>query len=184
MDDVKLEFKLHAGGQSRDEQLELAARPGPRVTEGRLSVAFDGRRAEADWVEIAPGAYSILLGGRSYDVRIERGLGEGEADGNVYTARVGRRVYRLELRDRRRRRHAGTAAAGAGPQEILAPMPGRIVKALVEEGQQVAQGDSLLVIEAMKMQNEIRAPRAGRVEKIYAAEGQGVETGEKLARLI
>jgi biotin carboxyl carrier protein len=63
-------------------------------------------------------------------------------------------------------------------------MPGRIVKALVEEGREVAQGDSLLVIEAMKMQNEIRAPRAGRVEKIYAAEGEGVETGAKLVRLV
>lgn len=181
---MKLEFKLQAGDDSRDEQLELASRPGARATEGRVSLAFDGASAEADWVEIAPGAYSILLGGRSYDVRIERAPGEAAGDGAVYIARVGRRVYRLELRDRRRRRHAGTAAAREGPQEILAPMPGRIVKALVEEGREVAQGDSLLVIEAMKMQNEIRAPRAGRVEKIYAAEGAGVETGAKLVRLV
>ena len=63
-------------------------------------------------------------------------------------------------------------------------MPGRIVKVLVEENQPVAAGDGLVVIEAMKMQNELRAPRAGRVEKVYVAAGVGVETGTKLVRVV
>ena len=62
-------------------------------------------------------------------------------------------------------------------------MPGRIVKVLVEEKQDVRPDEGLLVIEAMKMQNEIRAPRAGRVEKIYIQAGAGVESGAKLIRL-
>ncbi len=63
-------------------------------------------------------------------------------------------------------------------------MPGKIVKMLVADGQQVTGGQGLLVIEAMKMQNELRAPRAGRVEKIYVREGTGVESGFKLLRLV
>ena len=62
-------------------------------------------------------------------------------------------------------------------------MPGRIVKVLVPEGSEVQQGESLLVIEAMKMQNEIRSPRAGRLERVYVTEGEGVETGARLLRL-
>ena len=63
-------------------------------------------------------------------------------------------------------------------------MPGKIAKVLIAEGQQVSSGDGLLVIEAMKMQNEIRALRSGRVEKIYVSEGAGVETGFRLVRLV
>jgi biotin carboxyl carrier protein len=65
----------------------------------------------------------------------------------------------------------------------VAPMPGKIVKILVARRQEVAVGAGLLVIEAMKMQNELRAPRAGRVEEIYVEEGKGVETGAPLVRL-
>ena len=67
--------------------------------------------------------------------------------------------------------------------EVKAPMPGKIVRMLAQEGQQVALGAGLLVIEAMKMQNELRAPRAGRIAKIYVHEGLGVETGAKLLEL-
>jgi biotin carboxyl carrier protein len=70
-----------------------------------------------------------------------------------------------------------------GPQVLVAPMPGRIVKVLVAEGQEIQQGAGLLVIEAMKMQNELRAPRAGRVEEIYVQEGTGVESGARLIQL-
>jgi pyruvate carboxylase subunit B len=62
-------------------------------------------------------------------------------------------------------------------------MPGRVVKVLVREGEEVTAGQGLLVMEAMKMQNELRAPRAGCVERIHIAEGVGVETGSPLLRL-
>ncbi|MDR3675511.1 MAG: acetyl-CoA carboxylase biotin carboxyl carrier protein subunit, partial [Acidobacteriota bacterium] len=77
----------------------------------------------------------------------------------------------------------GSAIEAEGPQEIVAPMPGKIVKILVGEGEEVERGQGLLVIEAMKMQNELRAPRAGRVDRICIAEGQGVDTGARLVRL-
>lgn len=181
---MKLDFRLHAGSDSREHELELASPPGAREASGRLTLVFDGEAAEADWVEISPGNYSILLGGRSYDVRIETRRGEPAGGEIPFTARVGTGAYQLELRDPRRRRQARTVRAHEGPQEILAPMPGKIVKLLVSENQDVGLGDSLLVIEAMKMQNELRAPRAGRVEKIYVGEGMGVESGGKLLRLV
>jgi biotin carboxyl carrier protein len=97
---------------------------------------------------------------------------------------VGLRRYVVELRDPRRWSRAGSDIEAEGPQEIVAPMPGKIVKLLVTEGQEVDRGQGLLVIEAMKMQNELRAPRAGRIERVYMEEGRGVETGVRLMRLV
>ena len=96
---------------------------------------------------------------------------------------VGAQEYLIELRDPRRWRRAASLLDNEGPQEIVAPMPGKIVKILISEGEEVAHGQGLLVIEAMKMQNELRAPRAGRVERVYVAEGRGVETATRLVRL-
>ncbi len=101
-----------------------------------------------------------------------------------YRATVGHRQFLLELQDPRLQRHASAPSGSDGPQEIVAPIPGRIVKLLVSENQQVTGGAGLLVIEAMKMQNELRAPHAGLVERIYVREGEGVEAGTKLLRLV
>jgi biotin carboxyl carrier protein len=97
---------------------------------------------------------------------------------------VGLRHYVVEIRDPRRWRRDGAGVREEGPQEIVAPMPGKIVKVLVSENQEVVRDQGLLVIEAMKMQNEIRAPRAGRVEHIYAQEEIGVEAGFRLLRIV
>lgn len=155
--------------------------PEAAATEGRLEFALDGELREAAWAEISPGVYSILIAGRSYQVQLRR-LADG-ARTAAYSLRVGARQYQVELLDPRRRRSAA-ALAPEGPQDILAPMPGRIIKVLVEENQPVKSGQGLLVIEAMKMQNELRAPRAGSVEKIYVRAGAGVESGSKLLRLV
>jgi glutaconyl-CoA/methylmalonyl-CoA decarboxylase subunit gamma len=181
---MQLSYKLYAGSNVLDRKLQLARLPAARAGSGRLEVQNGGESVQADWAEISPGSYSILWGRHSYDVRIEKQAGGPAADGTVYIVLVGARVYRLELRDPRRRRHSAASGAHEGPQEILAPMPGRIVKVLASENTEVQPGGSLLVIEAMKMQNEIRAPRAGRVEKIYVKEGEGVETGARLLRLV
>ena len=181
---MKLHFKIRAGSAESEHELEIAIpQGGTRETGGRLAIVVDGKPAEADWSEISPGAYSLLLGGRSFDVKVESHRGDRAAGAGLFHARVGARSYQLELRDPRRRRPSGAAVAHDGPQDILAPMPGKIVRILVSEGQGVNPGDSLLVIEAMKMQNEMRAPRAGRVEKIFVSEGAGVEMGGKLVRL-
>ncbi len=111
-------------------------------------------------------------------------LALSSARAGPYRVTVGKRHYHVEVRDRRVQPFTSAEVKTEGAQEIFAPMPGRIVKILVLENQQVSLGEGLLVIEAMKMQNELRAPRPGRVAKIYVQEGTGVETGVKLVRLV
>jgi len=144
----------------------------------------DGEPLMADGEEISPGIYSILIDGRSYEAQVSKWPGDAEGYSTPYIVNVGLRQYLVEIRDPRRWRRDGTGAQEKGPKEIVAPMPGKIVKMLVRENQEVVQDQGLLVIEAMKMQNVIRAPRAGRVERIYAQEGTGVETGFRVLRLV
>jgi biotin carboxyl carrier protein len=79
----------------------------------------------------------------------------------------------------RGRRHGALEAEGR--QQITAPMPGKVVRVLLQEGDTVEAGQGLLVVEAMKMQNEIRSPKSGRVEKLFAKEGLAVNAGDVLA---
>jgi biotin carboxyl carrier protein len=138
----------------------------------------------ADGEEISPGVYSILIDGRSHEAQVSKRAGDAEGYSSPYVVTVGLRRYLVEIRDPRRWRRDGAGVQEEGPQEIVAPMPGKIVKVLVSENQEVVRNQGLLVIEAMKMQNEIRAPRAGRVERIYAQEGTGVEAGVRMLRLV
>jgi biotin carboxyl carrier protein len=140
----------------------------------RALLIVDGRQVEADAVRISRGAYSILLGGRSLEVTAEE-----TPDG--LRLRTGRREFQVEIFDPRSwRRGRGAGIELEGRQQLIAPMPGKIVRVLVAAGQQVNAGQGLLVIEAMKMQNEIRSPKSGTVEKL-AREGQTVNAGEVLA---
>jgi biotin carboxyl carrier protein len=151
---------------------------------GKVQFILDDEVVEADWAEVAPGIYSIIIDGRSYEVVVRSQPGQTVAREEPYTVTVRGRNHLVQVLDPRHRLRANALDAGEGPQEILAPMPGKVVKLLVAEGQQVSSGDGLLVIEAMKMQNEVRASRSGRVEKVHVSEGAGVETGFKLVRLV
>jgi biotin carboxyl carrier protein len=141
----------------------------------RLVATIDGRRVEADAVKISPGVYSVLLDGRSLEVRVEI-LPDG------LLLQTAGREYRVEITDPRSwRRSRGGKIDLAGRQQISAPMAGKVVRALVVTGQHVEVGQGLLVVEAMKMQNEIRSPKTGTVERLLAKEGQAVNAGEVLA---
>lgn len=185
---MKLDIQLRARDELREHQLDLHSIGADDVSGGKIEFVLD-RAADvakasgpevADWAAIGPGLYSIILRGRSYEVPVARA--EGDDSARKFVARVGGREYIVEVRDPRKRRRS-SAAGAQGPQEIVAPMPSRIVKVLVEVGQKVEASAGLVIVEAMKMQNELRAPRAGRVERIYVREGEGVETGTKLVRL-
>lgn len=148
---------------------------------GTAQFAFDAIVGQVDWAEMRPGVYSLMIGGESRQVSV-RQTTAGGAEAN-YEVSVGTQRLRIALQDSRARRR--TSPGGLhGSQEVLAPMPGRVVKILAAENGMVKAGDGLLVIEAMKMQNELRAPRAGRIGKIYVREGQGVETGARLTVLV
>jgi biotin carboxyl carrier protein len=119
---------------------------------------------------------SILAGTRSARCDIEPGK-EGRL-----TVLVGDTVHSLELLDERRLRlrRAGGKFTAVGPQRVDAPMPGKVVRVLVKQGDQVTEGQGLVVVEAMKMENELKSPKAGRVVELHAVEGAAVESGAKL----
>jgi biotin carboxyl carrier protein len=116
------------------------------------------------------GTWSILIDGRSYAVAI---LGAGEVS-------VNGRVFRVDVFDPRELRGRRSAADNNGPQAVTAPMPGRVIRVLVEPGQQVAAAEGLIVVEAMKMQNEMKAPRAGCVAAVKTVAGATVSAGDVL----
>lgn len=181
---MRFALTVGAGSPPTYHQLELQALDSTGLAPGKVRFTLDGEAAEADWAEVAPGIYSIIFDGRSYEVLISsHPVQKPSGHEGTYVVTVRGRTHLVRVLDPRRWRRAGSLGAGEGPQEVLAPMPGRIVKVLVAETQQVGVGDGLLVIEAMKMQNEIRASRSGRVEKVYVREGADVETGFKLVRL-
>jgi biotin carboxyl carrier protein len=178
---MKFHARLQRGSKTLEHEVELLAQ---ETANGVRSFRIDSQTAEAHCEEITPGVYSLLFMGRPYEAQISKRPGDAPGIASPYVVVVGPRQYLVELRDPRRWRQAGSSFEAEGPQEIVAPMPGKIVKVLVADGQEVERGQGLMVIEAMKMQNELRAPRAGRVERVYAEEGRGVEAGARLLRLV
>jgi biotin carboxyl carrier protein len=141
----------------------------------QVIAAIDGRRVEADAVRISPGVYSILLDGRSLEIRVETLAGG-------LLLRTASREYRVDIVDPRSWRRGRSGGIDlAGRQQISAPMAGKIVRVLISQGQHVESGQGLLVVEAMKMQNEIRSPKTGTVERLAAKEGETINAGEVLA---
>jgi|SRR6516162_3156813 biotin carboxyl carrier protein len=143
----------------------------------RLTQDRDGagtREFELDVRETQPGVLSLLVDGRSYEVR-------RETTHAGMTVSVGSRRYCAEVADPRSLRTRRAAGNDKGPQKITAPMPGKVVRILVPEGNEVREGQGVLVIEAMKMQNELRAARQGIVRKIMVKEGAAANAGDVLA---
>jgi biotin carboxyl carrier protein len=150
----------------------------------RLSCRLDGEPFEAEAVEIQPGVFSLLLGGKSFQVRVApaagaSGDGAAASPGN-YAVQVDGSSYSVAVNDPRRRPRDRGRSALEGKQNITAPMPGKVVRILVSEGQSVESGQGLIVVEAMKMQNEIRSRAAGSIQKILVREGQAVNAAETL----
>jgi len=162
---VKLQIEI--SGKKRQVELTRAGE--------RPLWTVDGQRLEADATAVSPGIYSVLINGKSFDVRIE-------SAGAELRAITGGREFKIAILDEREwRRNRGAAIEAEGLQRVLAPMPGKIVRVLVKTGDVVQAGQGLLVVEAMKMQNEIRTPKSGRIERMHVVEGQTVNAGEVVA---
>ncbi len=142
----------------------------------RWRIALDGEPVEADAIEISPNIFSILLNGKSHEVRVTPTLTGALT---LQTAHCEFTAEVIDPRAWRGRRHGALEAEGR--QQIVAPMPGKIIRVLVQAGEKVQAGQGLLVVEAMKMQNEIRSPKSGTVERLLVKEGQPVNAGEALA---
>lgn len=141
---------------------------------GKLSCRFDSSAFEADAAEVAPDVYSLLIADESFEARVSTN------DGNTYSVEVDGIVYQVSIDDPRSWSRGKKDVAVAGTRRITAPMSGKIVRVLVAEGQQVAAGEGLVVVEAMKMQNEIKSPKAGVVSKVAVQTGQAVNSGDAL----
>ncbi|HUG53092.1 MAG TPA: biotin/lipoyl-containing protein [Vicinamibacteria bacterium] len=143
-----------------------------RGGDGLYTVVLDGRAREVDVREAGPHLMSLLVDGRSHEVGVERREGG-------YRVAVRGCVLEVGLVEAGRGAIAPRRPPG-GPARVQAPMPGKLVRVLVAAGDEVGAGQGLVVMEAMKMENEIRAPRAGRVKEAPVREGQAVETGALL----
>jgi biotin carboxyl carrier protein len=136
---------------------------------------LDGREIQVDAVLTQRDVLSVLIGGKAYEIKRECSA----TDLHLW---VGSVRYAAELRDPRSlRSRRGTAVAEKGSRKLFAPMPGKVVRVLIGEQQAVEAGQSILVVEAMKMQNEIKSPKKGTVQRIVAAEGANVNAGDVLA---
>jgi biotin carboxyl carrier protein len=116
-------------------------------------------------------------GGVSYDVTVAADAG------GRYVAHVGATPFAVMLNGGRRRRRDDGGQAGDGPQQIAAPMPGKVVRVLVKNGDTVLARQPLVVVEAMKMENELRAGRDGTVAEVHAKEGASVDAGALLVEI-
>jgi len=154
-----------------EEYTVAVARQGPRYR-----VTLDGDATEVDLCPMGRRLYSLLVGTDSYEVDVL-------AEGSGLSLIVSGEAYRVEVADERARRLReviGRAEGRGGRLEVSAPMPGKVVAVLVRVGDEVAAGQGLLVIEAMKMENELRATGAGRVAEVRAVPGRAVNGGEIL----
>jgi len=170
---MKREWIVTAEGRDRTVVVE-----GPLET-GRFRITIDGEVNEVDGRAVRPGTWSIAIAGKTYTVDLDRRR-------NGVAASVGASEALLQVEDALHRRLAAAAqprgGRGAG-ETIRAPIAGKVVKVLVAAGDTVAAGTPVIVLEAMKMENELVAERGGKVGAVHKQAGQAVDTGDVLVEL-
>jgi biotin carboxyl carrier protein len=161
-------FHLEIGGRATRVEIE------PTDSPGQWRVRVDGLPVEADAHLVRPGVLSLLIAGQSHRVVLDPDTADPAL--HVGSERI---PYRIDdprsLRSRRRQDGA------EGPAHVKASMPGRVLRVLVEKGDAVSAHQGILVVEAMKMQNEMKSPKAGRVREIRVSPGDTVAAGDLLA---
>ncbi len=161
-------MKFSIAVDEREYSLEFDAGTGTFRLQGEIEWA-----GTASIVQVTPEIYSVLLGSRSFTVHLAR----NGAGAETWTGATHNSITVADARDR----SAKAKGAGAsGPLEVKAQMPGKVVKVLVKPGDSVETGQGLMVVEAMKMQNEMKSRKSGTVARIQAQEGATVAAGEIL----
>ncbi|MFL6211354.1 MAG: acetyl-CoA carboxylase biotin carboxyl carrier protein subunit [Pyrinomonadaceae bacterium] len=147
-------------------------------TGAHVVAQVDDRRYELDAQEVEPGVYLLQTGGRVYECRMRAKSGTH----GTHEVHVGQQTFQLTLIDPKRLRHVeGAGILAAGRAAVVAAMPGKVVRVLVEQGVQVKADEALLIVEAMKMQNELKSPKAGTIIELHAVAGATVNAGDVLA---
>jgi biotin carboxyl carrier protein len=169
----KLAARITPGG--REIELEIE-----RLPDGRVRALIEGVERIVEVRRLEGGGFWLLADGRSYTVDVEPGK-----DGELLVE-VGGAPLAVRLFDPRMEQLAKSAArprAASGPEDVRAPMPGKVVKVMVKPGDRIQAAQPLVVVEAMKMENELRAPRPGQVKAVHVTEGQAVEAQEPLVTI-
>ena len=165
-------MKLRAATDNFQTELSL------RMEGSRVIAELGGRTYELELLLAEGGQLLLSRDGRVFDCRINGDLRPGATS----QVSVGTRRFEISLTDPKRLNSAGAAGAHAGgAARILAPMPGKVVRIMVAAGAQVEAGEGIVVVEAMKMQNEMKSPKAGVVSAISVEIGSTVNGGDVLA---
>ena len=180
-------FEVEAEGRTRAVSVEPTDRP------GRFRVTLDGATRVVDVVRTSDYGLSLLTDGPDVTCSDREGPGKGTvqvstdlqvcpgpAAGELLVSLQGRTIS-VTVNGRRRFRGDEAATHAPGEITIVAPMPGRVVRVMVSAGDEIAARQAVVVVEAMKMENELRAPRAGRVKEVAVTAGTSVEAGRVLA---
>jgi biotin carboxyl carrier protein len=144
------------------------------------SVTVNGEPREVDFLPLGPSFYSMIMNHASIEAAIEEKRGEYEVliKGRLYEGSV------LDERTQLLLARQGGPLTDTGEVSIRAPMPGLVVDIMVSEGQEVREGQTLVILESMKMQNELKAPRDGVVQRISTEAGQSVEQKRVLVTIV
>jgi biotin carboxyl carrier protein len=169
---MTLEIELN--GRARQVTIERAG-----AEPGRFRVSVDGNARIVDARRLGEFGVSLLFPGDSHD-GIAIDLAPGSAPGEMLAHLGGRTVPIIINGSRAGRGGADSGGAAHGEQKVTAPMPGRVVRVLVSQGEDVAAGQPVVVVEAMKLENELRSPKAGRVKDVAVQAGTSVEAGRVL----
>jgi biotin carboxyl carrier protein len=137
---------------------------------GRHACAINSRVVDVDVSPVGDDSVSLIVDGKQY-----RCVLDGDA------VMISGKRYEFALEDPRSLRGRGGAGEGAsGPRSVKAPMPGRVVRVLVNEGDEVEAMQGVVIIEAMKMQNELKVPKAGRISRVAVVVDSTVDAGQVL----
>jgi biotin carboxyl carrier protein len=159
-------MKLIASVDGKDSEVVV------RRTDGKVYASVDGREYELEIDELEPGLFHMKTEGRVVEVYVGP---NGLVD-------VGQHQIKIDIRDPKKLSASGIKGIAAdGTVEIRTAMPGKVVRVLVAAGDSVAEGDGIVVVEAMKMQNELKTPKEGTVREVRFSEGDTVNGGDLLA---
>ena len=168
------------GLEVTEENIFIAAACGDKgiaFLKGDRPMGIRYREEEKPAAKGGAAAYTATVDGKAVTVEVS-------ADGKEYTAKVNGKSFKVAVAEGAAAPAAKAAAsAGGAAADLIAPMPGTVIKVLVAEGDEVAEGQTVVVMEAMKMETEIKAEKAGRVAQIVAAQGAVVAAGDVLAKI-
>ncbi len=157
-----------------DEKHEISL----KQTGENVSAEIDGRRYELEAHLVEPNVYLFKHENKIYQIFVA----PNEKPDEPFVVNTGKNDFEIGLTDPKRMRHsAGADENAGGAAEIKTAMPGKVARVLVEQGAEIKKGDGVLIVEAMKMQNEMKAPKDGIVKEIRVAEGATVNAGDVLA---